>query len=140
MLAAVDNLCELAQLPESEVRATKPLPNFASMLRTLGHDDLSYTVMQRLGSDAVHGTWPDLMSHYVEIENDGFVLTDNLISPERTEFVASATIVLEAVAEFARFVVVEEEFASDIAGVAEDAIQEIVRIHQLTNGDDYKAA
>lgn len=53
MLTAIDNLCDLAQLTEADVKSTKPLPDFASMLRTLGHDDLSYTVMQRLGSHAV---------------------------------------------------------------------------------------
>jgi hypothetical protein len=67
------------------------------------------------------------------------VLTDNVIAPEGTEFVASATVVLEAVAALARFVVTDEEFASDIAQVAQDAIEELVRIHRLTSGDDYTA-
>lgn len=68
------------------------------------------------------------------------MLTDNVIAPEGTEFVASATVVLEAVGAFARFVVTDEEFASDIAQVSRDAIDEIVRIHRLTSGDDYSAA
>ncbi|MDP9194719.1 MAG: DUF5677 domain-containing protein [Acidobacteriota bacterium] len=140
MLTAIAKLCELAQLSENDVRSTKPLPDFASMLRTLGHDDLSYTIMQRLGSHAVHGTWPDLLFHYLDLENDAFVLTDNVIAPEGTEFVASATVVLEAVAAFARFVVLDEEFAADIAQIAQDAIAEIVRIHRLASGDDYSAA
>jgi len=139
MLAAVENLCNLAELSETDVKSTKPLPDFASMLRTLGHDDLSYTVIQRLGSHAVHGTWPDLLFHYIELEDDTFVLTDNVFAPEGTEFVASATIVLEAVAQFARFVVLDEEFADEIAQVARDAIDEVVRIHRLTSGDDYSA-
>lgn len=139
MLQDIATLCKLAQLSEDEVRSTKPLPDLASMLRTLGHDDLSYTVMQRLGSHAVHGTWSDLLSHYIERENGVFVLTDNVVVPEGTEFLSSATIVLEAVARYARFVLLNEAFASDIAQVAQDAINEIVRIHRLTNGDDYSA-
>jgi len=140
MLAAISKLLDLAHLTENEVESTKRLPDFASMLHALGHDDLSYTVMQRLGSHAVHGTWPDLLFHYLEVENDAFVLTDNVIRVEGTEFVASATVVLEAVAALARFVVSDEEFATEIAQVAQDAIGEIVRIHRLTNGDDYSAA
>jgi hypothetical protein len=140
MLAAIARLLDLAQLSEDDVRSTKRLPDFASMLNFLGHDDLSYTVMQRLGSHAVHGTWPDLLFHYIELENDTFVLTDNVIRAEGTEFVASSTVVLEAVAAFARYVVSDEEFAAEIAQVAQDAAAEIVRIHRLTSGDDYSAA
>jgi len=140
MLAAIEKLCDLAELSETDVKATKPLPDFASMLRTIGHDDLSYTVMQRLGSHAVHGTWPDLLFHYLDLEDDTFVLTDNVIAPEGTEFVASATVVLEAVIEFARFVVMDQEFATEIAQTAREAIDEIVRIHRLTSGDDYSTA
>jgi hypothetical protein len=36
MLAAIENPCDLAQLTEADVKSTKPLPDFASMLRTLG--------------------------------------------------------------------------------------------------------
>jgi len=140
MLAAVAELCASAQLTEAEVRATKPLPDLASMFRALGHEELSYTVVQRLGSHAVHGTWPDLLFHYLESADGAFTLTDNVIAPEGTEFVASSTLVLEAVAAFARFVLSDEEFASELAGVAEDGIVEIIRVHRLTTGNDYSAA
>jgi hypothetical protein len=140
MLLAIAELCSLAQLTEDDVKASKKLPDFAAMLRSLGHDNLSYTVMQRQGSHAVHGTWPDLIFHYLEIEDGRFVLTDNVIVPEGTEFLASSTLVLEAVADFARFVIRDEEFACDIAQIAQDAINEIVRIHRLSSGDDYSAA
>jgi hypothetical protein len=140
MLATIDEMCALADLTEDDIKKTKPLPDLASMLQFLGHENLSYTVIQRLGSHAVHGTWPDLLAHYLEVESGTFVLTDNVIVPEGTEFVASATVVLEAVATFARFVLRDEEFSADLARVTEDAIAEIVRIHRLTAGSDYSAA
>lgn len=139
MLAAVAELCSLGGLTPDEVRAAKKLPSLEAMLRTLGHDELSYVVVQRLGSHAVHGTWPDLLSHYLTVEDGEFVLTDNTIRTEGTELVASATLVLEAVSTFASTVLKEKGFAEDLAHDLSYAIAEIVRIHRLT-GDDYSAA
>jgi hypothetical protein len=140
MLAAIAELCSLAGLTEDKIRTTKPLPDLASMFRTLGHEELLYTVVQRLGSHAVHGTWPDLLFHYLDVEDGEFVLTDNTVMPEGTELVGSSTLVLEAVAAFALFVLREADIASELAQVTHDAIAEIVRIHRLTVGDDYSAA
>jgi len=140
MLAAIAELCSLGGLSEDEVRATKKLPSLESMLRALGHDELSYVVVQRLGSHAVHGTWPDLLFHYLSTEDGEFVVTDNTIRTEGTELVASATLVLEAISAFAKFVLNETDLADDLVQVVTDAIVEIVRIHRLTSGDDYSAA
>jgi hypothetical protein len=140
MLHVIGEFCALAQMTEEEVRATKPLPDFASMLRSLGHDELSYTVLQRLGSHAVHGTWPDLLSHYLEVENGIFTLSDNTIAPEGPEFVASSTLVLEAVGSFATYVLRDDEFVSEMVHMVHEAIAEIVRIYRLAAGDDHSAA
>jgi hypothetical protein len=140
MLSAIESLCISAQMTEEEILATKPLPDFASMLRALGHDELSYTVMQRLGSHAVHGTWPDLMFHYLDQEDGAFVLTDNVIVPEGPEFMSSAIVVLEAVASFAAYVLSDEELVANISALVGDVIAELVRVHRLAAGDDYSAA
>lgn len=140
MLGAIAELCSLAQMTVEEVHTAKPLPDLASMLRALGHEELSYTVMQRLGSHAVHGTWPDLLSHYLEVSDGGFILTDNVMAPEGTEFVSSSTLVLEAVAAFARFALRDEEFAMELGQLVDEALAEIVRVHRLTAGEDYSAA
>lgn len=140
MLAAIAELCSLGGLTADEVRATKKFPSLESMLRTLGHDELSYVVVQRLGSHAVHGTWPDLLSHYLAIEDGEFVLTDNTLRTEGTELVGSATLVLEAVSIFAKAVLKATGLAEDLAQAVNDGLAEIVRIHRLTSGDDYSAA
>lgn len=110
------------------------------MLRSLGHDELSYTVLQRLGSHAVHGTWRDLLSHYLEVENGIFTLSDNTIAPEGPELVASSTLVLEAVGSFASYVLRDDEFVSEMVQMVQEAIAEIVRIYRLAAGDDHSAA
>lgn len=139
MLAAIAQLCALAGMSEDNVRAAKSLPNFASLLRDVGHPDLSYTVLQRQGSHAVHGTWPDLIFHYLDVEGGKFNITDNNVEPEGGDFLAVPILVLEAVAEIAAFTLSDQELATDLQNVASDAITEIVRIHRLASGDDYSA-
>jgi Family of unknown function (DUF5677) len=137
MLAAIAEMCSLAGLTEDEVRQTKRLPDLASMLRALDHEELSYIVMQRQGSHAVHGTWPDLLFHYLEVDDGKFELTDNTVEPENGDFLGAPILVLEAVDAFTRFALGNADLATELQHITRDAITEIVRVHRLTAGNDY---
>jgi len=137
MLASIAEMCSLAGLTEDDVQKTKRLPDLASMLQAIGHDELSYVVLQRQGSHAVHGTWPDLLFHYLEVRDGQFELPDSVIEPEDGDFLAVPIFVLEAVDAFAAFVFADSEVANSLHEIASEAIARIVRIHRVAAGGDY---
>ncbi len=107
------------------------------MYRRLALPELAYTVMQRLGSHAVHGTWPDLLFHYLEDEQGTLVPRDNNAPAEDTELGAAAIFVLEAIDDFAQLVCVDAEFAADLGQAMKDTIAELSRLQRLKSGCDY---
>ena len=70
MLNSIQNYMNLSGLSEAEIKATKRLPDLASMIQTIGPDPLLYIVGGRVGSEPIHGTWSSLITHYLE-EKDG---------------------------------------------------------------------
>ncbi len=139
MLRAVDELISLAGMTEAQVRAAKPLLDRASMFRKLSLPDTAYIVVQRLGSHAVHGTWPDLLFHYLEQQDGEFVLRDNVVPPEDTELASAAMFVLEAVAEYATLLCLESDLGLELSQVMVSARDELVRLVKLKAPEDYSA-
>jgi hypothetical protein len=57
MLHSVNECLSEAGFDDEKIKNTKCLPDLAAMLNSLGHQRLSYTTGQRIGSHHVHGTW-----------------------------------------------------------------------------------
>lgn len=139
MVRAVDEMVSLAGMTEPQVRAAKPLLDLASLYRKLSLPDTAYIVVQRLGSHAVHGTWPDLLFHYLEQEDGEFVLRDNDVPADDTELANAAMFVLEGAADFATLLCVDAEFGVKLSQVMLDARDELVRLVNLKAPEDFSA-
>lgn len=139
MLATIDHMLKLTAMTEEEVMRVKPLPDLASIYRRLGISESAYIVAQRLGSHAVHGTWPDLLFHYIEQEGDAFVLTDNVVPADASQLSIGALFVLSSVKAFVRYVL-DDENGSELAEIAQDAIDEVRRIYAYSSADDFTVA
>ena len=62
------------------------------MLRDVGFGDGAYVLLQRMGSQSVHGTWADLVDNYLDAQVDPmhFDVRDNSVSPRVPLFTSTA--------------------------------------------------
>ena len=92
MLKYRDDLFRLTGIARSEVGACKGLPDFRQRLKDVGFDDQAYTFLQQMGSQAVHGTWSDLVDHYLETKTDPieFGTRNNDLGPQVPHFTTVA--------------------------------------------------
>ena len=74
MLKSILDKCESSgvRIEDVDLRARSWGGTFRDKLSALEFDDGAYTVLQRISSHAVHGTWVDLLSHHLVRHDDGY--------------------------------------------------------------------
>lgn len=70
MKASIERYLNQSCVTEAEVKSASPFPDYRSVLREFGHDQ-SYTFLQSLPSQSIHGTWCSLFTSYLEYVHDG---------------------------------------------------------------------
>lgn len=141
MLASIDRHINASGLSREEIVKAKKIPDVAAMLHDLGHERLMYVVAQRLGSHHVHGTWPSLLLHYLEINDDGsFSLRDHDCDTHPNQFVMTPLQVLGAVRAFIGYIIKTEEEAEPIVGLLDSIQEEILGINSELIGSDFENA
>lgn len=140
MLLSVERHISAAGLSREEINEAKKLPDVSAMLRDLGHERLMYVVAQRLGSHHVHGTWPSLLLHYLEVDDDGnFSLRDHDCETHPNQFVMISLQVLGAVRSFSVYLI-EAEVAEAIVSLLDSIQEEILKINSEMVGSDFQSA
>jgi hypothetical protein len=66
-LRAIGNSLRESGMSEQEIRAELRLPNIFQMFEQLGYGRAYYVAVQGMQSHAIHGTWSDLVSGYLDI-------------------------------------------------------------------------
>ena len=137
MLSSIERHIDAAGLSREEIAETKKLPDVSAMLRDLGHERLTYVVSQRLGSHHVHGTWPSLLLHYLEINDVGeFSLRDHNCGTHPNQFVMIPLQVLGAVRAFIVYLIEGKE-AKPVVDLLESIQEEILNINSEMVGGDF---
>lgn len=139
MLKSIRRHMELAGLMEGEISETKKLPDTAAMISGLGHQRLMYVVGQRLGSHHIHGTWPSLLTHYLEEENGLLVLRDHNCDTHPNQFVMVPLLVLSAMAAYVRFIFESDEDIEPMKDLLESVENEILKINSEMAESDFDA-
>jgi hypothetical protein len=105
MLAFVEKLLLLAGLTPFDVKSAGRLPTFRTMATEVGLGELAYVFLHRLGSQSVHGTWSDLVDHYLltTTSPSSFSVRDNDVRPQVPLFVLPALQVNQFVYAYARY-------------------------------------
>jgi hypothetical protein len=105
MVGFINRLLTTAGLTEQDVAVTPRLPNFKDLLQAIGFDDIAYVFLHRLGSQSVHGTWSDLVDHYLVVDTSpvSFDLRDNDVPAQAPLFVGPALLVNRLTSAFLRF-------------------------------------
>ncbi len=65
VLAATRDAIHIAGLTPTAIETAKKLPDLASMYEDVGIERLSYVAAHKLGSHATHGTWMEIVVHYL---------------------------------------------------------------------------
>jgi len=107
MLEFEKQVMSLAGMSEQEIVANPGLPDFYSRIRQLDYDDLAYAAIYRIGSHAVHGSWPDLVDHYLETDEHESRLDprEHNVPADVKIFVACSLHLLEFMRRYLRFAV-----------------------------------
>lgn len=141
MLKSIERHMALAGMTEGKISETKKLPNTAAMVSDLGHERLMYVVGQRLGSHHVHGTWPSLLMHYLEEEEDGsLALRDHDCDTHPNQFVMVPLLVLSAVSAYVGYIFDSAEDIEPMKGLLDSVEQEILQINSEMAEGDFDAA
>lgn len=74
-------------------------------MKEVGLADLSYVIVQRMGSHAVHGTWTGLLASTIDVEKSKLTLRPEFNSPHPNQLMFASVLVLEAISAFCQFVI-----------------------------------
>ena len=138
MLTSINNKIISSTLTESQIRGTKKLPDIAAMLEKIGHSRLMYTVGQKIASHFVHGTWPDLTFHYLEITPEGFWSPHNHInSTHQNQYIFVSLVVLDAMKSFIEFCIADQKDRLSINELIDSVIINIQNIKKETDENNF---
>ena len=139
MLASIASHIDASGLSEEEISNKNKLPDVAAMINDLGRGRLMYVVAQRLGSHHVHGTWPSLLLHYLELsEEEGFQLRDHNCASHPNQFVMTPLQVISAVRAFIDYVMSRNDDSQPIVDLLDSIQEEILKINSEMVGSDFE--
>jgi hypothetical protein len=141
MLTSIEQYLATSGLSDKEIRASKKLPDLASMIQNLGRDRLAYVVGQKIGSHHVHGTWPSLLLHYLNWDTEGsFLPRDHDCSTHVNQYVFVPLMVLWALKTFCSYLTVDPADVQPLLDLLQSIEDEMLRINQEVIGSDFEAA
>jgi len=112
MLRSINNLFRISGI--SDLTELDNIPRWKSYKAILRELDLesAYASLQRIPSHLVHGTWPDLAMHHLEVIDDGFEPNLDSITPDSRLLCPTINLVLLSVKAYI------EKYFSDVDGIA----------------------
>jgi hypothetical protein len=119
------------------VTNARKLPNLASMFNDLGYGDVLYIPIQRMGSHAVHGTWSELVSHYLKYEDERFYPRDHEIDTQDAQFIVIIHLVLGAMESFLRHVIADVPDRGEIIATLHEIDEKITEMQHLAWAPDF---
>ncbi len=139
MQESIDRCFKEARLSEEEVRTAKRLPDLKAMCDALGYPDELYVGIQRIGSHAVHGTWPDLLFHYVKPDESGwFEVRDNIESRSHSNFFFTPSLlVVDALRRYLIFPLMDSILRTDLLTYVDEIKNIIISIDAKVRVEDF---
>lgn len=140
MLDSIERCLSTSELTEGQIAGAKKLPDLATMLEALGRDKLAYVVGQKIGSHHVHGSWPSLLFHYLERDDDGtFRPRDHNVPTHVNQYVFIPLMVIGASKAFSAWLMNEPE-ASALTNMLQSIEDELLSINREVVGSDFSVA
>lgn len=137
MLRSIDRCLRLSGLSEQQVRQTKKLQDLLSIMESLDMGESTYIAVQRMGSHAVHGTWMDLITHYLRDDGGRFQPRDHDVETHHNQFVIVILMVLSALKAFVTFMAAEAPEVADLTDYVDRMFTDVVALDEEDHGDDF---
>jgi hypothetical protein len=138
MLRSIETHISASGLSETEIQNVKPTRDIASVIEMLGHDRLFYVLGQKFGSLHVHGTWPSLVFHYIEICDDRgefmFQPRGNDCDTNINQFLFSALFVVNAMERYSRYLF-DDDMYGVVSRLSESIFNDIMKVIELTEDE-----
>lgn len=137
MLRSIDRLVRSTGLIGEEIVEIPGLPNFKQRLESLDFDEYHYLAFQKMGSHSIHGTWPDLLTYYLEWdEGERFSPSDHDARPHENQYISISFLVLDAIRCFLDYIVVPKYEVNEFAPQLKETHDLLRRINtSLCEGD-----
>ena len=123
MLGSIERMFVASEMTRQEIVKIKKLPNLAAMMGSIGWPRLQYVILQRIGSHAVHGTWPNLLTDYLtESDVDGFrfMPSGDPVSMHINQYMMGARLVLMATSAYVQYCLANPA-GGEFAGMLDEA-------------------
>ncbi len=138
MLTSIERYISSSKLTEEQISSSKKLPSLDKMMDDKA-DDLQYIVAQKIGSHHVHGTWPSLLLHYLELDDSGlYSPRDDANETHVNQYVIIPLYVLQAMESFTRFMFSKEEDMKPFLNLLTSTKNEILKINKKVIGNDFE--
>jgi hypothetical protein len=140
MLESINNYIASSGLSEEEIIQSKKLPDFASMIKSIGGNRLLYIAGQKIGSHHIHGTWPSLRFHYLD-EDDGFLIPrDHDCRTHVNQYAYISFFLIHAMRAFIEHICSEQKDVEVFVDLFNSIENEIRNLYSEVVGNDFDEA
>ena len=122
MLRSIIEKCESSGLRIDEInpKAGSWGGSLQDRIKTLGYGDKGYTILQRIQSHAIHGTWMDLLNNHLIRNEDGFEPNFEHLQTDGELLMPVAIMATESARDY-----LDRYFGPDVAGPIYDRINSV---------------
>jgi hypothetical protein len=139
MLNSIQTTYDSIGYSEDISKNNKQYPTFENICNDIFGNDSAYICVQRMGSHAIHGTWADLYSSYLNYDNNKFSLKDNISSkPQENNFTLNNLLILEAIIDYTKYYLNEDELKDEIIDILIGIKEEILDYEHISAKNDFK--
>ncbi len=139
MLMSIQDHIDSSKLSESEIKASKKLPNMSSMIDSLWGKKIMYVIIQRIGSHHVHGTWPSLRLHYLKDECGVLRPKGHECETHINQYIFISLLVLDAIKDFIKFICKGKTEQQALQKLPTAIEKEIMKINKEVIGEDFES-
>jgi len=138
ILKSIDDCLQTSGLSEKQVSDAKKIPDLLSMMLYLKFPEGMYTAIQKMGSHSIHGTWTDLILHYLELDDQGAIhLRDHDVKTHHGQFVLIIYLVLRALKRFLLFMAADPSYFAEMITYFPEVQKKVHALDKEDYGKDF---
>jgi hypothetical protein len=139
MLRSTERMLNASGMTEGDVCAAPHMPRFDKICGELDLPHQFYLAVQKIGSHPVHGSWSDLMTFYLEWDqNNGFKIADHNARPHDNQYIFGSLFVIDATIDFLKFIDNTQAPIEKYAPELLEARDLIININRILAEPDFK--
>jgi Family of unknown function (DUF5677) len=138
MLASIEFHRRVAGLEGRTKASIKKLPNLSIILEKIGEKRIKYIAIGKLGSHAVHGNWPNLLSTSLKWNDDELEQNFEGISSHVNQFMMLPIMVLEAAIVYVSNCFNQSDDLQYFLAVLQSAVDDILTLSSKAIGSDFE--